>query len=100
MDVFNLGQRIRILASITDSGGDPADPSGDITVTIKAPRTAPVSYVYDTEPEVVRDSEGEYHMDLTLSAPGVWVARWVTAGDLVVSSGDTRFRARETVTDG
>ena len=99
MDVFNFGQRIRAEASITDGDGAAADPSGGVFVVVKEPRSPSVTYEYNTDPEVIKDATGEYYIDLTLSASGVWALRWYTEGDLVVSSGDIRFRVRETVTD-
>lgn len=100
MEIFNLGQKIRINAAFADAAGDPFDPSGGVFVVIKAPRMASVTYEYPADPEeVVKDGTGSYHIDQSLALSGLWVVRVYSEGDLEVGSADQRFRVRETVTD-
>lgn len=99
VNVFPAGQEIRISGSFADASGDPADPTAVFCV-VKAPGSDPDVYEYSVDPEVVKDSIGEYYLDQTLSSSGLWVARWYSTGSLVSSSTDVLIRARETLADG
>ena len=68
-------------------------------ISRKAPHTAAVSYEYGSDPELVKDGTGIYHLDLTFSACGVWAARCYGTGALVAGSADTLINVKETRTD-
>lgn len=57
--------------------GLPADPS-TLTLKVRSPRAGLVTYIYGGDPELVRDSEGEFSFHLDLNAGGHW--RWRIVG--------------------
>lgn len=67
------------------SDGDVADPT-TVTVTVTEPDGTATDYVYDTDEEVVRDSEGAYHIDITIDAVGDWKTKWIGEGDVVAGT--------------
>ena len=98
MEVYNLGQKVRITAVFTDEDGEAGDPSA-VYAVVKEPGEAAVTYTYGTDAEVVKDSVGNYHLDQALDRPGIWAARWYSTGNVQAGSADTLIRVRETVTD-
>ncbi len=64
------GNVVRVTGTFTDATGAAADPT---TVTVRYfidPSGAVTTLVYVTDPEVVKDSTGVYHVDIAVSAPG------------------------------
>ena len=56
-------------------GTTPTDPT-TTTLTIRSPGGVAVDYVYGTDVEVVRDSDGAFHADIPATSPGPWAWRW------------------------
>jgi hypothetical protein len=52
---------------------------------VRSPDGGETSYTYGTDPEVVRDDVGVYHLDLRLTAEGPWSVRFVGTGALVAA---------------
>lgn len=84
MSDYIEGQLVRLSASFEDAAGNAADPS---SVTF---RHRPVSvtgstattHTYPSEgTEIVRDSTGEYHIDVSMDDPGTHYWRWESTGD-------------------
>lgn len=59
------------------------DPAGNVT-----------TYVDGTDTELVKDSIGNYHYDITLDEAGKWRYRGDGVG-VVVAAGEGRFNVRE-----
>lgn len=92
--VYEVGALVRAAGAFTDADGVTAvDPS---TVTLKyiAPDGTVVSWVYQTDSEVVRDSVGNFHADIPVAAPGTWRTRWEGMG-AVVAAGEREFRVKD-----
>lgn len=84
MSDYIEGQLVRLSASFTDAAGAAADPD---TVTF---RHQPVSVSGSTvtthtypsgSTDIVRDSTGEYHIDVSMDDPGTHYWRWESTGD-------------------
>ena len=66
----------RLSAEFTDQAGSPVDPA-TVSVSVQPPRGAtPLAYRYGTDIEVVKDSTGNYHVDVLLDKSGIWWYRW------------------------
>ena len=98
MDVFNLGQKVRISAVFAGEDGEAADPSA-VYAVVKEPGEAAITYTYGTDAELVRDSVGNYHLDQGLETAGIWAVRWYSTGNVQAGSADALIRVRETATD-
>lgn len=79
MAAFALGQLVKITASFTDEDGNAADP-GSVFCEIKTPAGVVTSYEYNSDPEVVKDSTGIYHLKLDCDVVGFWRWRWYSTG--------------------
>lgn len=76
---YDVGDLIRCTGTFTNAAGTAVDPT---TVTFKVEDASGdvTSYVYDTDPEVVRDGTGVYHVDVSIDEAGRWQFRWESTG--------------------
>ena len=88
-----IGNKIRIEVEVLDVGEAlPEDPAGlkfycaVEPIDLGPPVVYDYEYEYGVDPEVVRDREGTYHVDLVPSDAGTYHYRWETVvavpGDL------------------
>lgn len=81
-NTHDLGDVVRVAGVFRDLDTedlDPIDPTV-VKLSILTPSEDLETYIYDTDPEVVRDSEGHYHADIEATEPGVWYYRWFSEG--------------------
>jgi len=90
MNKYYPGQGIRYMVTFKNAAGQEADP-GTVTFKILDPSGVTTSYIYDTDPEVVRDGQGEYHCDVTGDESGLWTQRW-EGTDPVPAVSEARIR--------
>lgn len=84
-DTYDVGDLVRIGATFKDDDNQPADPT---TVTFsfrqdtqtKAQATV---YTYGLSVQLIKDGVGQYHVDLAISASGLWHYRWAGTGAIV-----------------
>ncbi len=76
---YDEGDLVRATAAFTDSGGSALDPD-TVTVKYKAPDGTETTKVYGTDAEVVKDSTGNYHIDISVTAHSTWYYRWESTG--------------------
>lgn len=60
-------------------GGVLTDPTA-VTFTVEQPDGVETTYVYGTDPELIRDSAGIYHVEVLTDQQGTWVYRFVGTG--------------------
>lgn len=72
---YIVGEAVRLSNAITDPAGSPADP-GVLRLKIKTPAGTLLTYTAGVDSIVVKDSVGNYHVDLVLSLAGTWYWRW------------------------
>lgn len=77
--VYDIGDAIIFSGVFRDEDGDLADPTA-LTFTYRAPDGTLTSYVYNTDPELVRDSLGTYHTTVTMDTAGDGFWRWSATG--------------------
>lgn len=66
-DKVLIGNAVKWSVEFVDEDGDAVDPTV-VTFTLRAPDETETEYVYGADNEVVRDSEGAYHIWLN---PGI-----------------------------
>ena len=59
--------------------GAVADPT-TVTFKVTDPNSATTTYVYGTDAQLVKDSTGVYHVDLSLDLPGLYYYRFLGTG--------------------
>jgi hypothetical protein len=67
---------------------------GTVSVKVKSPLGVITTYVYLTNPEVVKDSDGNYHIDIDPDRQGVWSVKWIGTG-ANKGSAKSRFKIDE-----
>jgi hypothetical protein len=79
---YDRGTEVRLSASYVDLAGAAVDPT-TVTFEVKDPLNAITSY---TSPDVVRDSTGNYHLDVLLNASGPWWYRTEGTGAFIAAA--------------
>jgi hypothetical protein len=82
-NTYEKGDLVR-LSAIFSVSGTATDPDS-VTVKVKGPDKVEVPKVYGSDAEVVRDSAGNYHYDLTVDQFGRWFYRWEGTGAVEVA---------------
>ncbi len=75
---YDVGDVARLSTAFTVSGVA-TDPSS-VALTILTPASASTTYTYGVDAQIVKSATGSYYCDLTLTAPGRYGWRWVSAG--------------------
>ena len=97
-NTYYTGSNIEFSAVFKDATtGAYVDPT-TVTFRIKTPKVygSIVTYVYLVDPELVRDSIGQYHADYVLDFPGNWFYQWEAAGNYI-GAAEQRVCARNTM---
>lgn len=80
---YQAGDTYPWTVTIRDATGALTDPES-LIVNVRDPSGTITTYVYGTDAIIVRDSEGEYHADIPLTAPGMWVIEAATSNEAQV----------------
>lgn len=92
---YDVGTLVRASVTFRDLDGVPTDPD-TVNAKYQEPDGTEVEKVYDSDPEVVRDGVGRYHIDITLDASGTWYARFEGTEGLIAGT-EWSFVAKPTV---
>lgn len=90
--IYDIGDEVRCSVTFTDQDGNDADP-GTVEFKYQQPDGTETTYTYGTDPEVVKSSTGNYHVDVSVTAAGYWYYRWEGTG-VVQSASEAWFVAR------
>jgi len=78
--VYDVGDLIEVSAIFTNVAGDAIDPSV-VIFAFKDPAGAKTTYTYGTNNELVKDSVGNYHVNVSVDSAGTWYYRWSSTGE-------------------
>jgi hypothetical protein len=78
-NIYDIGDLVRLSGAFTDLTGEPQDPDV-VSISVREPDGTITAYVYNTDPEVVKDSDGNYHLDINTATHGDWHYRWYSTG--------------------
>lgn len=78
---YQVGDTYPAQVIARDAAGDPADPAS-LALNVRDPAGTLTSYAYPADAIIVRDSAGQYHADIDLTAAGAWVIEWVMPGEV------------------
>ena len=93
-NTYDIGDVVRISAGFTNASAAAADPTA-VTVSYRNPSTGAVSELnYGVDAEVIKDSTGNYHMDITTANHGIYYYKWEGSG-AVVATVEGFFEVRE-----
>lgn len=85
MNVYDRGDVVRVSAAFTNPAGAATDPT-TVRVLYKYFESAVTTLVYPTDAALVKDSTGNYHVDIDLIAEGVWSIRIEGTGVLTAAA--------------
>jgi len=72
VDHYDIGDLARCSAAFTTLAGVAIDPTV-LVFRFKNPAGTTTTYTYGTGPQVVKDSTGNYHVDLSTATAGLWL---------------------------
>ena len=97
MDLYDVGDVVRIATSpVFSVGGVATDPS-TVTLTVKEPDGTETAYTY-AGGGVTKAATGSYYKDVTADAAGLWAWEWVGTGNAAAAASGA-FRVRVPATD-
>lgn len=76
---YDHGDLVRIEGVFTTAAGVALDPTAVICEVI-APGGTKTTYTYGTDLALVKDSTGNYHLDISVAVPGTYKYRWHSTG--------------------
>lgn len=79
MTVFDKGDLVRVSAAFKDEAGAAVDPT-TVSFTFRTPSGTETTFLHGTDTELVKDSVGNYHVDIDANAGGSWHWRFVSTG--------------------
>ncbi|HAF00399.1 MAG TPA: hypothetical protein DCG63_03805 [Methylophilaceae bacterium] len=75
LDDVVIGSAVKISVSIFNDLDVLTDPSA-LRLKVRSPAGVVTVYVFGAAAEIVKDSVGNYHGNIVLSAAGTWTYRW------------------------
>ncbi len=83
-NVYSIGQQVRFSAVFKNSSGVATDPT-TVLFKYRAPAGTVTTLTYGSDGALVKDSTGNYHVDLALASATEWWYRWEGSGALVAA---------------
>lgn len=80
-DAIPLGSSVRAAALFTIFDTVTALDPDDVFVSVKTPAAVLTTKEYGVDVEVVKDSTGNYHLDINANEVGIWYVRWFSTGN-------------------
>jgi len=87
-----IGDSARLRVTFKDAWGTINDPNA-VSFKIKEPDGTTTSYVYHTDAQLVRESQGVYYVDWPITKTGAHYVHYNSTGSLVATR-ETVFTAR------
>lgn len=80
VNTYDLGDLIRCSGVFTNAAGTAIDPDA-VLFQFRTPQGDITSYTYLTDAELVRDSLGNFHVDIDATESGTWWSRFYATGN-------------------
>ena len=79
MNEFVKGNVVRCSTTFTNLAGAAIDPT-TVSFSFKTPAGVTTTYVYPTDAQLVKDSTGNYHVDISADTEGTYYWRFFSTG--------------------
>jgi hypothetical protein len=76
---YDLGDLVRVSAAWTNAAGTAIDPTA-VFAKYKDPSGSTTTLTYGTDLALVKDSTGNYHVDIDANEAGTWRYRFYSTG--------------------
>ena len=97
MNSYDKGDLVRCSGAFTDGSGNAQDP--DVVIfKFTNPSGTTTTYTYSTDAQLVKDSTGNYHVDVDADETGLWRTRWEATGTGQAAD-ESAFRVTESQFD-
>lgn len=73
-NTYDIGDVVRCAVAFTNAAGTAVDPT-TVKFRIRKPDRSIDFYTYGVDAEVIKDSTGNYHMDILIDQSGTWYYR-------------------------
>ncbi len=84
VETRDIGDIVRATATFRNIAGVATDPTG-VTFKLRKPDGTTTTYVYPTDAQLVKDSTGNYHVDVTVTLAGFYEWRFEGTGTVTAS---------------
>ena len=93
INTYQIGDLVRCDGRFQDAAGTDIDPDV-VRFKFRPSGGSTTTYEYPTDPEVVRDSVGNYHVDVPVTLSGNWYYRFEgeTSGGVAQGAAETHFK--------
>lgn len=86
MEIIYVGTKVRTSCAFVGMDSvSPVDPT-EVTCEVVAPNAVAMLYTWPSDPDIIRDSAGKFHLDIHANLPGVWRYRWASTGAVEAAS--------------
>ena len=79
MSVYDVGDLLRVSGAFTDAAGTAIDPT-TVLFKYKVPAGTITTLTYGVDGALVKDSVGNYHVDLNMSVSGIFYFKFYSTG--------------------
>lgn len=79
MKLYDKGDIVQVTGAFTNAAAAPQDPTA-VVFRMVNPAGTVTSYTFGVDGQLVKDSVGNYHVDVDASVEGVWHYRWESTG--------------------
>ena len=79
INVYQKGDLVRVTGQFKDIAGTLIDP-GTVKFKFTTPAGVVTTYTYGVDGALIKDSTGNYHVDLSAGEAGPWFYRWENTG--------------------
>lgn len=76
---YHLGDLVRVSGVFTNAVGTAVNPTV-VNLSFRNPSGNETTYIYGTDAALVKDSTGNYHVDIDADEAGIWHYRWWSTG--------------------
>jgi len=87
---YTLGTRVEIYGVFQTRDEVDIDPD-IVTAKYKKPDGTIITKLYGTDSEIVKESQGNYYMNVDTDADGVWYYRWIADGAEIAGADEDHF---------
>jgi uncharacterized protein YfaS (alpha-2-macroglobulin family) len=91
---FEVGDLVRVTGTVKNKAGQQIDPA-TVKFSVKPPNGIVTTYTYGIDAQLVRESQGNYRIDINANAPGLWHYRFFSTGSEQAAKED-QFRVKPT----
>jgi len=77
---YDVGDLVRVTGVFKDAEGVAIDPS-TVAFKLRKPNRSITTYLYGTDIQLVKDSTGNYRVDISADVKGIYKYRWYSTGN-------------------